>query len=204
MEQTCRLLMRMLFVAACAATSTVQAVPIQITVDTSALTQGSTATLAFDFTDSAAANNTATITDFSPSAALDPTTIVIDTLDPANVSGSLSGQLTLGPGFASYLQNITIGLSISFVFDTDGLPADPASGESPDGLNFSLYETDGVTPLLGGAPLLSYGIGESAPFFVLSEFVTQGPVPTAAPEPSALALTALSLLMLVVVQSFKQ
>ena len=176
-----------------------QGAPIQVVVDTSSIA-GTVGSLAFDFTDSASANNTATITNFNPSGALDPTTI-----DAFGTSGDLSGALTLGPGISSYLEDITFGSGISFVFDTDGLPADTSQGEAPDGLNFTLYETDRITFLLTtDGPLFSYGIGEASPFFVLSDFVTQVPVTAAAPEPSALALVALSLLTLIVVRSFKQ
>lgn len=198
MTRTCRLLLRMLSAAALVMALSAQGAPIQVVVDTSSIA-GTVGSLAFDFTDSASAGNTATITNFSPSGALDPATI-----DAFGTSGDLSSSLTLGPGNSFYLEDITFGSSISFAFDTDGLPADPSQGEAPDGLNFTLYETDRITFLLTDGPLFSYGIGEADPFFVLSDFVTQGPVTAAAPEPSAIALVAVSLLTLVVVRSFKQ
>jgi hypothetical protein len=178
------------------------AAPIKITVDTSSLL-GTDGVVAFDFTDGTSAANTATITNFEPSASLD-SSIFSSTF--GDVSGDLTTTLTLGPSGASFLEGITFGSSISFIFDTDGLPVVNPVTEFPDGLVFTLYDVDGFTPILSedatGA-LLVYSIGEAEPFTVLSSFVEQAPV-SEVPEPVSLALVGAAWLSLALVRLFKR
>ena len=173
--------------------------PILITVDTSSFA-GATVTLAFDFTDGGPPDNTATIIQFTTDGTLDAASV----LPVGDVAGDLGGTLTLGPGFATYLQDIALGNVLSFRFESPGDA--PAADSFPDGFMFSLLDAETGLPLSDEAPsgaLLIYSIGAEVPLTFLSSIVEAGDVPTGVPEPRVLALFASGLLSLAVVRAFK-
>jgi hypothetical protein len=130
----------------------VQAAPItyQVSVDTSQLS-GQPGYLDFELNPGGlgAASATATVTNFSPVANLNPS-------DPnnfisPNVTGSLTGTLTIpnDTAFNDYFEAFTYGSTIHFNVTLSG-DALNSSLPSPIGSSFafSLYASDTVTPLL--------------------------------------------------------
>src|SRR5437763_15415084 len=115
-----------------------QALPIQITIDTSLLAGVST-DLAFDLTNGGLPANTVTISGFASNGTLGAAS------SSGDVTGALPGVVTIGDTgfFNEYLQNITLGSSLTFSFDTTGNPAAP--GSFPDG--FALFFLDPITGL---------------------------------------------------------
>jgi hypothetical protein len=140
---------------------------------------------------------------FPDSPVLDPTT--------AHIVGTLPGPLTMYDDdnliFITYFQNITLGGTGSFIsFSFEFFGDSPTPGETPDGLQFSLLDTD-LAPLLTvtetGA-LLSYSYGTEPTCETLWDGVTKcaaRPEPPTVPEPGALALAIAGLLALGVARS---
>ena len=174
--------------------SPVCASPIQITVDTSGLS--GPGTLAFDFTDGGPPPNSATISDFATDGSLGDACVTHDlaTCDPAPKlsDGAVTLDDSLFP-FTEYRQSITFGNSFSFLLDTSGNPAEP--GSQPDGLSLFLLDSDAAFSLVDTADptgaLFVYAIGEAEPLQVFTSLVQ---LPSAAPEPGALALGLAGLL----------
>lgn len=169
---------------------TIDAAPIDIVVDTSALA-GTSVDLAFDLT--ASTENSVTIAPFtSDIASFDAITLT------GNASGSLPASVVLGGSpslfFNEYLQTVTLGDALTFTFDTTSLQADQAFG--PD--DFAFFVLLGGVPVETGGPggaLFTYDFGVDAP--VLSFFtsatlpVREGVVSVAEPGVFALAVAAL-------------
>lgn|ERR1043166_7173299 len=159
---------------------------IQVTVDTSSLS-GSSADLAFDLLDGGPPANSVTISSFASDGTLGSTIALT-----GDVTGTLPGPVTIGDGsaFNEYFQDITLGNSLSFIFDTTGNPADIGAGSSADAFSFFLLDAQTGATLLGpdGFPLLLYSIGEVEPLQVFSESVQTSEVPASVPEPNTLAL----------------
>ncbi|MEP7162459.1 MAG: PEP-CTERM sorting domain-containing protein, partial [Candidatus Moraniibacteriota bacterium] len=103
--------------------------------------------------------------------------------------------------FNEYLQNLTLGDSLTFTFDTTGNPADPLS--FPDA--FSLFLLDPTTGLplfstsdpTGANALFLYNIGAQNPLDIYSTTVSVGP--NAVPEPSTAWLIGIALLVMLIV-----
>lgn len=178
--------------------------PIEVTVDTSSLS-GSIANLAFDLLDGGPPPNSVTISGFTGGTL--GSTIVLS----GDVTGTLPGPITIGDsgGFNEYLQDITLGSSLSFRFDTTGNPADAAS--SPDGFSFLLLDPDTGTSLIsptadptGNDALFLYATGEADPLQIYTEVVQAAEVPSGAPEPGALALAMAGLLGLGLVRTVRR
>lgn len=136
-------------------TRSVQAGPITylVSADTSQLS-GQSGYLDFQFNPggAGAASATATVTDFSPVANLNPS-------DPnnyisPNVTGSLSGTLTIpnSTAFNDFFEAFTFGNTIQFNVTLSGDALNPSnpSGSNTIGSSFafSLYASDAMTPLL--------------------------------------------------------
>lgn len=109
------------------------AAPITITVDTSALS-GTPAQLAFDLVDGGPPANSVTISGFGTSGTLGASSSTGD------VVGNFPGSVVLSDTtfFNEYLQDITLGNTLSYTFDNSGLPADATS--FPDGFSFFLLD----------------------------------------------------------------
>lgn len=188
------------------------AVPIQVTVDTSGLS-GTLVSLAFDLIDGGPPSNSVTIYDFTSDGALGPASI---THDFATVPASdLTAPVTFddsGVFFNEYLQGITLGNSLSFRFDTTGNPPDP--GSLADAFSLSILNDTAAASLIStsdpSSALFLYGIGASNPLQLFDVLTPDGvtvqasEVPTGAPEPGALALAMTGLLALGMVAAVKQ
>ena len=162
--------------------------PIQVTVDTSSLS--GLGILAFDFIDGGPPVNSVTISGFASDGTPGNACVTHDlvTCDPA--SKLTDGPVTLDDSvfsFTEYRQNITFGNSFSFVFDTTGNPAE--GGSQPDGFSLFLLDPDAMFSLVETADptgaLFVYAIGATDP---LQKFTDLVQLPSAAPEPGALAL----------------
>jgi hypothetical protein len=119
----------------------------QVSTDTSSLS-GQSGFLDFQFNpgDSSAIAATATVTDFSSvGGLLAPAAVLTD-----DAAGSLPGTLTLdnGTSFNDVFQGFTFGTSVSFTVTLSGPAISNPSGTVGSAFAFSLYATDGVTPLL--------------------------------------------------------
>lgn len=173
------------------------AAPIQITVDTASLA-GTSAALAFDLIDGGLPANTLTLSGFASDG----------TLGAASATGEVTGTfpsiVTLGDTtfFNEYLQNLTLGSSFSFIFDTTGNAADATS--FPDAFSLFLLDANTGLPLVttndptGADALLLFNIGEADPFMVYTAAgvtVTAAPV-SEVPAPSPFLLTLLALALL--------
>lgn len=172
--------------------------PIQITVNTSSLA-GTSAALAFDLIDGGLPANAVTISGFTTDGTLGISSTTGD------VTGSFPGSVILSDTsfFNEYLQSITLGDSLSFIFDTTGSTADPAS--FPDA--FSPFLLDPLTGLslvttsdpTGADTLLLFNIGEANPLTIYTaQGVTVSTGRNLVPEPRTLVLvvTALALFAL--------
>ena len=123
----------------------------QVNVDTSSL-NGSSGYLDYQFNPggAGAGQGSVTIISFSPVGNLNPG-------DPNNsVSGDVTGSLTGAPSpltlnntsaFNDYFEGFTYGNGISFDVTLSG-PAVGSSGPVGSSFAFSLYDSDGTTPLL--------------------------------------------------------
>lgn len=178
-------------------TSIAHAAPIQVTIDTSALS-GTTGSIAFDFLDGGIPVNAIVVSDFTSDGTLGTATLSGD------VSGTLAGTVSLGDMdfFNEYLQGLTFGSSLSFTFDTTGNPADP--GSFPDGFSFFLLDGTGMpvpttSDPTGSNALFLYNVGEADPFAVYSNIVRQGGGSNTVPEPNTLILIVTSVLIVRVV-----
>ena len=189
----------------------VRATTIRIDIDTSALgLNGQNWDLAFDLTDGNTEPNSVKISDFSVTPVGAGLT---GALGYPKTLGNVTGNLSVAPGivtlddsvpaasfFSEYLDNANIGTLISFVLEiTDR----KASGLDPD--TFALFfinpttgDTFPTTDPTGA--LFVYSIGNDVPFTsfcpVTAPCVLVTPVIVAAPEPGAMALAMLALLML--------
>ncbi len=196
MPGTRGLRLRTCFVMGVLIAGRVCASPIQVTVDTSGLS--GLGTVAFDFVDGGPPPNSVTISGFASDGTLDSACVTHDlfTCDPA--PKVTDGPVTLDDSvfpFTEYRQSITFGNSFSFLFDTTGKAAEP--GSQPDGFSLFLLDSDAVISLVettdpGGA-LFVYAIGAADPLLVFTPLVQ---LPSAAPEPGALALCLAGLLAL--------
>ena len=173
--------------------------PYSVVVNTTPLV-GSGAQLAFDFIDGGAPSNTATISGFATNGTLGSFT------KTGSVNGNLPGTITLAdtlviggstfPSFFNeYLQNITLGTTLSFLLNetTNG----PSGASSPDSFsffllnpttNFSLVSTSDPT---GANALFVLDINGSPQGQLKVYSVSGGQVSesvTPVPEPSILLL----------------
>ena len=180
-----------------------QAAPVLITVNTQLLA-GSSAQLAFDLIDGGAPANSVSISGFATNG----------TLGAASTSGGASGSLgttvslTDSSFFNEYLQNIVLGTTLSFIYNTSDLG--PAAGSLPDGFSFFLLNPAGLplvstTDPTGSDALFLYNIGSPLGLSVYqsaSVIVTAGPVTNGVPEPGSLLLVVSALLLLAVAGRF--
>ncbi|MCI0548022.1 MAG: NF038129 family PEP-CTERM protein [Candidatus Rokubacteria bacterium] len=171
------------------------AVPVKVTIDTSAL--AGSGLLAFDLfgLDAEAGNNTVRIQDFSPPAA-----VIGPTLTTGDVTGQLPGEVRLGDGqfFAEALQEVALGDALAFTLEVSGSfagsPGDPNDVVAIFLLDpadsFSLVDTDLVQDAL-----LQIDIRGAQGLFVQVPALSQPNVPVTAaiPGPGALALAAVGL-----------
>jgi len=177
-------------------TGRVWASPIQVTVDTSSLS--GLGIIAFDFTDGGPPPNSVTISGFASDGALGSACVTHDLVTCDSASTLTDGPVTLDDSvfsFTEYRQSITFGNSFSFLFDTSGNAADTETGSQPDGFSLYLLDQDAAFSLVetsdpGGA-LFVYAIGADNPLQVFTPLVQ---LPSAAPEPGALALCFAGLL----------
>lgn len=167
------------------------ALPYTVSIDTSAY-NGTDVQLALDFIDGDILTNSATISEFSTDGVLGASSPFGD------VSGDLTSTLILSDGsfFNEFLQDITIGDSISFFLELTTNNSD-LSG-IPD--SFSLYLLDPLSGLplfstndpTGGDALFAVDItgteSGALNIYHTSVSVTQGSGPTPVPEPSTFIL----------------
>lgn len=185
----------MLLVAALLVGARAFAAPIQITIDVSPSLSGD-AKLAFDLFDGgdALSNSSVTITGLAVDGVAVPTF-------PASV------MLTDAAVFDEFIQPVTLGTVITFVFDAIGnFGPPPLNGPGPD--NFFLQILDASMNILvfTDAPLdtnalLVYGSGEADPLAIYASdqvLTSFGPA-LAAPEPDSSALFATALALFVIV-----
>ena len=177
----------------------VLAEPIRVTIDTGALS-GTGATVAFDLIDGGSPANTVDLSSFTTDGALGGSST------SGGASGSFPGLVTLPDTsfFSEYLQSITLGTFLSFVFDTTNDAADP--GSFPDAFSLFILDAAATASLVdtsdptGANAIFVYNIGESSPLVV---YTANGLTVTverlnSVPEPGAplLALTAFGLMLL--------
>ncbi len=143
------------------------AAPITITVDTSSLS-GTSAQLAFDLVDGGPPANSVTISGFGTNVTLGASSSTGD------VVGNFPGSVVLSDTafFNEYLQDITLGNTLSYTFDNTGLPADAAS--FPDGFSFFLLDPitgqslTSTSDPTGANALFLLGIGTTSGFEIYS------------------------------------
>jgi hypothetical protein len=192
------LLARVAIVAVFLSATPAYATPILVTVDTSALS-GIVADLAFDLIDGGPPGNTVTISGFTTNGTLGASS------STGVVTGTFPGAVTLADTsfFSEYLQQVTLGNSFSFVFDTTGNAPGPTS--FPDGFSFFILDhTTGLSLVTTSDPtganaLFLFNIGISAlPEIYSSDSVrvTAQAVTNGVPEPGSLALLATALVAL--------
>ena len=180
-----------------------QATPIQITVDTSSLF-GMSASLAFDLIDGDGGStpSSVTISGFNSDG-----TLAGHSSSASGVTGALPGTVTLTDTefFVEYLQQITLGNLITFIFDASGNFA----GLTPDSFSFFILNETATASLIttsdptGANALFLYGSSEGPPLALFSSLVTAG-VPNNAPEPGSDALVMAGALALGFVHAFGQ
>ena len=175
----------------------VSAAPIKVTVTTSGLA-GTSAALAFNLVDGGPPPNATTITSFATDGTLG------SSQSSGSVTGTLPGTVTLlDTGFFNeYLQFMTLGNEISFIFDTTGNA--PAPGSLPDAFSLFLLDATTLLPLVptsdptGADALLLYNIGDPDPLAVYSgdgfTIAVEPAQVVSAPETLVLMLTALAVL----------
>jgi hypothetical protein len=171
------------------------AAPIKVTVATTGLV-GTNAAIAFDLIDGGPPPNSVTVTAFATDGTLG------SSQSTGSVTGTLPGAVTLlDTGFFSeYLQFITLGNELSFVFDSTENA--PAPGALPDAFSLFLLDATTLLPLVstsdptGANALLLYNIGDPSPLAIYAGdgfVVTAEPVQVVpAPGTLVLALTALA------------
>jgi hypothetical protein len=174
----------------------VSAAPIKVTLATTGLA-ATNAALAFDLIDGGPPPNAVTITAFATDGTLG------SSQSSGSVTGTLPGAVTLFDTafFSEYLQFMTLGNELSFVFDTSGNA--PGPGSLPDAFSLFLLDATTLMPLVstsdptGANALLLYNIGDSNPLAIYAGdgfTVTVEPVRgVPAPGTLMLALTALAL-----------
>jgi hypothetical protein len=166
------------------------AAPIQVTIDTTALS-GTPAILAFDLIDGGAPANSVTVSGFATDGALGVSAAVGD------VTGTLPGTVVLSDTsfFNEYAHWMTLGTSFTFVLD--GTANFLGSTAVPD--SFALFLLDAATglPLMatgdptGANALLQNNIGTSDPIATYTPSVTTAPAAeTPPPTETTAAATA--------------
>lgn len=176
-----------------------QAAPVLITVDTTQLA-GTTGQLAFDLIDGGAPANAVTLQSFGGNATFG------SSVSTGGVAGNITGVVTLNDAafFNEYLQNITFGTTLSFVFDTTG---NTGVGFAPDSFSFFVLDSSG-TPLgtttdpTGANSLFLLNIGDPQGLRLFEStavvLTAQALPPTGVAEPGALILAVTALMALVV------
>lgn len=179
---------------------------IQITVDTSSV-NGASGWVVFDLIDGSDGPGTSSvaITGFTPAGGLGSTIVAT-----VGATGTLP-TVTLNDAefFNEYLQDITLGDSISFTFETSGALGAP----TPDGFSFLLLARCDATPTAptvandciefesllptsdptGAGALFLFNIGGG---FEGGQPYAESVTPTALPEPGSLALAVAALFAL--------
>jgi hypothetical protein len=175
----------------------ISAAPIKVTVATTGLV-GTDVALAFDLIDGGPPPNDVMISSFATDGTLG------SSQSTGSVTGALPGTVTLHDSgfFTEYLQFMTLGNELSFIFDTTGNT--PAGGSLPDAFSLFLLDAATLLPLVttsdptGANALLLYNIGDSNPLAIYAGdgfVVTAEPVQVVpAPGTLVLVLTALALL----------
>jgi hypothetical protein len=175
--------------------ASVHATPIVIHIDTSSL-NGTGSDLAFDLIDGGSPANTLAVSGFASDGTLGAASATGD------VTGTLPGVVTLGDTtfFNEYLQNLTLGNSLTFIFDTSGNSAAPTS--VPDAFSFFLLDANTSLPLVvtsdptGANALFLFNIGTSTLPEIYSSNnvqVTAQAVTNPVPEPNTLVLLVIGL-----------
>jgi hypothetical protein len=179
-------------------------VTYMITFDTSAVPNGTTGYLDFQFNPggSNADSATATVTSFVSTA------VTFNSATPSgNATGALPGTLTLvnSTSFNEVLENVTFGASshFSFLLTLSGPAINSPSSTATDGTAFGVGVLDSsFAPLYGtNDPVLRIDIVATNPNPVVTtainppvtSVVLQGPGGGGAPEPSALVLSLVGL-----------
>ena len=150
------------------------ATPIKVVIDTSSRA-GTAAALAFDFVDGGQPANSVIIFGFATDAILGAHSSIGD------ATGTLPGAVTFGdPSFFNeYIQNLTLGDVLTFIFDTTDNPASPTS--FPDAFALFLRDQSTGLPLFttgdptGANALLLFNVGEDDSTQVYSSTVQAGP-----------------------------
>jgi hypothetical protein len=176
--------------------------PYQVTVNVTPLS-GTPAQIAFDFIDGDAVepSNTVTISAFSTDG------ILGEVITTGGSSENLPGKVTLTDTvfFNEYLQNITLGTTISFLLDstTNG----PPSGQTPDAFSFLILNQATGLPLfattdtLGADTLFMLDIDGSAQGALSVYSALEGEATwavTPVPEPGTLLLLGSGLASLLI------
>lgn len=160
------------------------AAPIEIIVSTPAL-NGVAASLAFDLIDGGPPSNAVTLSGFQANGSLGGAS------GTGDVAGTFPGSVQLGDSsfFNEYLQNVTLGTTLRFVFDATGQPAAP--GSSPDAFSFFILDAATLLPLFttsdptGADAMLRFDMGASIPLqlFTSSSATIRVAGPNAVPAP---------------------
>ena len=189
-----RLWIKVFFVAGLTFASTAQAAPIQIVIDTSSL-NGVAANLAFDFIDGGTPTNSVTVSGFTSDGSLGSSS------SSGSVSGVIPNAVTLSDTsfFSEYLQNITLGNSLTFSFDATAGVAELAS--FPDTFSFFLLNADGTASLVtstdptGSDSLVIFSIGNTDPLTVYAAggITIDVDLVRGIPEPGTLILSIVAL-----------
>ena len=172
--------------------ASVWAVPYQVNVNVAAFS-GTDAQIAFDFIDGGTPSNTVTISAFSTDGTL------LGTLSTSGaVIGNLPGTVTLTDTdfFNEYLQDITLGSTISFLLEST---TNAPSGSFPDAFSFLILNTSGLPLFDTGDPT-----GANALFILDIDGTAQGALSVysasasvaAVPEPGTLLLLGSGLVSL--------
>jgi hypothetical protein len=172
----------------------------QITADTSSL-NGTAGNLDFQFNpgDSSAEAATAVITNFQAVGG----TLALSNVLTGDASGLLPGTLTLdnGTAYNDAFQGLTFGTSISFDLTLSGPALNSPGGNVGSSFAFSLYASDGVTPLLTtdtNGSVVTVNVNPDGTASVLTFAQSAGnnmPVASAAPVSSVPAPPSIVLLL---------
>ena len=163
-----------LFLGFSLASTAVFASTYAVNIDTSSLF-GTSAQLAFDVIDGGTPANSVTISSFATDGSLGSAS------GTGDVSGSLAGTLVLNDTVSplnEYLAGITLGSSLSFVFEaTNNAPDNPSS--SPDGFSFYI-----LTALGGDITSTGDPSGTNALLVLDISGATTAPTPYSGSNPS--------------------